>query len=280
MLVFALVELELLLQEVTNRIQRMRVFPVKAWSDITETSVMKLTSNIQHPTSIPRLLLYASILTCLFAFAGCQKGTEVNTASAPNKQTKQLTRAQIRMLEVAAAGDTAAVKELLDAGVDVNMRGNDNNTPIMEAAFAGKLETVKLLLDHGADLSAKKNDGETVVALGGGHADIVVLFKNVSAIVVSAGKGDNKSISELIAKGTPVNGLDQFGQSALTEAAWNGHKETVKLLLENNADPNIKKADGEPPINLARAQKHQEIVTMLEQAIAKRSEAKASADGK
>ena len=216
-------------------------------------------------------------LTLLFVFlsilAGCQ-GTERPHAPEPAKgaeSKQQLTRAEMAMLLAAANGDTAAVGGWLEKGVDVNMRGGDRNTPIMEAAFAGHLETVKLLLDHGADLSARKNDGETVITLGAGHQDIADLFKNVSALVDVASKGDNKAVKELIDKGTPVNGLDQHGQTALTEACWNGRTETVKLLLEKGADPNIKKADGQNPLSLAMAQKHQDIVALLNETIAKRS---------
>ncbi len=225
-----------------------------------------------------KLLVIAVVILPL---GGCQKGTEVTTRPSAMPQNKvQLTRAQIAMLEVAAEGDTAAVKSWLDKGVDVNMRGNDNNTPIMEAAFAGKTETVKLLLDHGADLSAKKNDGETVMTLGSGHPEIVALFKNVSALVAAAGQGDNKSLNELIEKGTPLNGLDANGQSGLTEAAWNGHTATVKLLLEKGSDPTNKKSDGQTPLSLAQSRKHPEIVTLLEQAIAKRSQASPAESGK
>lgn len=221
-----------------------------------------------------RILTLVVLITSLGLLAGCQESTEQPAAPGASRGAEsKLTRAETAMLEEAAKGNTAAVKGWLDKGVDVNMRGADRNTPIMEAAFAGHLETVKVLLDHGADLSAKKNDGETVLTLGGGHKPVVDLFKNVSALVAAASKGDNKAAKELIDKGTPVNGLDPNGQSALTEASWNGRTETAKLLLEKGADPNIKKADGQTPVNLATAQKHQEIVTLLNAAIAKRSTA-------
>lgn len=219
-----------------------------------------------------RVLTLSLLIICAVILAGCQDGTEPNApASKPGESKPQLTRAETAMLEEAAHGNTAAVKGWLEKGVDVNMRGNGNNTPIMEAAFAGQMETVKLLLDHGADLSAKKNDGETVVTLGGGHKDIADLFRNVSALVAAAGKGDNTAVKDLVDKGTPVNGLDPQGQSALTEAAWNGKTETVKLLLEKGANPNIKKADGQTPLSLATAQKHQDIVALLNSASAKGS---------
>jgi len=176
------------------------------------------------------------------------------------------------MLVAAAKGDNARVKELLDRGVSVNMLGGDRNTPVMEAAYGGHLDTVKLLLDHGADLSAKKNDGASPMTLTS-NREIIDLFKNVNSLVDAATKGNNQSFKELIDKGTPVNGLDQFGHSALTEASYNGKTELVKLLLDKGADPNIKKSDGETPLSLATGQKHQDIVALLNEAIAKQSKA-------
>ena len=217
-----------------------------------------------------RALTLASLLfTCAILLAGCQDGTEPAAPGAKTGDNKpQLTRAETAMLEEAAHGNTAAVKGWLEKGVDVNMRGADKNTPIMEAAFAGHLETVKLLLDHGADLSAKKNDGETVSSLGAAHKDIMDLFKNVSALVDAGARGDVKGAQDLIAKGTPVNGRDEYGRSALMEASWNGKTEIVKLLLEKGSNPNIKKADGETPLSLATAQKHQDVAALLNAALA------------
>jgi ankyrin repeat protein len=215
-----------------------------------------------------RVLTLASLFTCAILLAGCQDGTEPSAPGAKTGDSKpQLTRAETAMLEEAAHGNTAAVKGWLEKGVDVNMRGADKNTPIMEAAFAGHMETVKLLLDHGADLSAKKNDGETVSTLGAAHKDIIDLFKNVTALVEASTRGDVKAAQGLIAKGTPVNGRDEYGRSALMEASWSGKTEIVKLLLEKGANPNIKKADGETPLSLATAQKHQDVAALLNAAL-------------
>jgi ankyrin repeat protein len=209
------------------------------------------------------------LLTCFALFTGCQDGTEPNAPANKSAENKpQPGRAETAMLEEAAHGNTAAVKGWLEKGVDVNMRGADSNTPIMEAAFAGHLETVKMLLDHGADLSAKKKDGETVNSLGAAHKDIMELFNKVNALVEASSKGNLKAAQDLIAKGTPVNGRDIYGQSALMEASWNGKTEIVKLLLEKGANPNIKKADGETPLSLANAQKHQDIAALLTAALA------------
>lgn len=211
----------------------------------------------------------ALALSLLVILAGCSNDSIETRNPAPSPTRPPLGPLEVEMLEVAAKGNNARVKELLDKGVDVNMRGNDHNTPIMEAAYAGHMVTVKLLLDHGADLSAKKNDGATPSDLAGRTKDIVELFKNVSALVDAATKGNNQMLTELIDKGTPVNGLDQFGNSPLHAACYGGKIDTVKLLLEKGANPNIKKSDGETTLSLATGQKHTEIVALLNAAIAK-----------
>jgi uncharacterized protein len=215
-------------------------------------------------------------LTLTFALLGTLAGCSndgIETRKEPTKTTTTaLSPQEVEMLQVAAKGDNARVKELLDKGVDVNMRGNDRNTPLMEASYGGHFETVKLLLDHGADLSAKKNDGADSGGLAHGK-EVIELFKNVSLLVDAATKGNTDTLKELIEKGTPLNGLDKFGHSALTEACWGGKTDAVKLLLEKGANPNIKKSDGQTPLSLAEGQKHDDIVKLLNEAIAKQSKA-------
>ena len=219
------------------------------------------------------ILTFSILITLPAVFTGCKEGTHQPAPPAPAAVSKSSdgtnSPADAAMMDEASKGNTAAVKGWLERGVAVNMRGPSKNTPIMEAAFAGHVETVKLLLDHGADLSAKKSDGETVVSLGARHKDIVQLFKDVSALVEAARNGDNKALKSLIDKGTPLNGLNEGGQSALTEASWNGKTDTVKLLLEKGADPNIKKPDGESPLSIAMSRKHQDVIALLKEAIAK-----------
>lgn len=243
-------------------------FGIRSRGGVYAKKSMTTYKKKSHPW---KLALAFSLLS---VFAACSNDGIVNRKE-PAKTAAQLSPQEVEMLQVAAKGDSAKVKELLDKGVDVNMRGNDRNTPIMEAAYAGHLETVKLLLDHGADLSAKKSDGADPRGLAHGK-EVIELFKNVSALVDAATKGNTQALKELIGKGTPVNGLDKFGHSALTESCWSGKTDVVKLLLESGANPNIKKSDGQTPLSLAEGQKHQDVVALLKDAIAKQSKGTAT----
>jgi len=60
-----------------------------------------------------------------------------------------------QLQDASRKGDAAAVKKLLDEGVDVNTKFRYNATAIFFACDAGHLDVVKVLLDKGADLSVK-----------------------------------------------------------------------------------------------------------------------------
>jgi len=215
------------------------------------------------------ILVFASVVACLFI--GCANESVDKPRARESVAPTQLLPQEAEMLEVAGKGNTARVQELLNQGVNVNMRGPDSNTPIMEAVYGGHLDTVRLLLEHGADLSAKKRDGATALTLTA-NKDILELFKNVSSMVAAAAAGNNTILETFISKGTPINALSETGESALHAACWNGKVDTVKLLLERGADPQIRKADGASPVTLASGQKHEDIVALLNAAIEKKSQ--------
>ena len=56
-----------------------------------------------------------------------------------------------------ACSSMLAVKQLEDAGTDVNAKYEDENTPLHRAAYYGHKEIVVLLIAKGADVNAKGN---------------------------------------------------------------------------------------------------------------------------
>jgi ankyrin repeat protein len=63
----------------------------------------------------------------------------------------------------AGQGQTQVVKQLLDAGIDVNRQYKNELTALMWAAGYDRADTVKLLLARGANASLKDNRGMTAM---------------------------------------------------------------------------------------------------------------------
>ena len=69
--------------------------------------------------------------------------------------------------DAAKTGDLAGVQAQLDAGADVNAKGDGGMTPLFAAAntIGGHKEIVELLLTNGADVNAKHKYGLTPLHL-------------------------------------------------------------------------------------------------------------------
>jgi ankyrin repeat protein len=223
-----------------------------------------------------RLLTLPLLFASLFLLPSCRRKTATPLPSPSQPVAERAGTAdaarpsdEAALRAAAGKGDTATVKVLLDEGVNVNAKDGDGRTALTEAAFWGHADIVKLLLDKGADVFAKKNDGATPSTMAAGHPEIAEMIRREIQLLDVAGKGENKTVKELLDKGAYVNVRDPEGRTPLTEAAWNNHVETVKLLLEKGADPNLKKVDGATPLSIATNKGYKEIVELLKKAGAK-----------
>src|SRR5882762_4713488 len=84
-------------------------------------------------------------VTALFVIAGL---AVLAQAASPSDKAEALS-------DAVRKGDAAAVKKLLDEGVDVDTKYRYDRTPLSFACDRGHVEVVKLLLDRGADVNAK-----------------------------------------------------------------------------------------------------------------------------
>jgi hypothetical protein len=131
-------------------------------------------------------------------------------------QAPALTKAE-QFQEAARKGDAAAVKKLLDEGVDVNTKFRYNATALFYACDHGHVEVVKVLLDRGADLAVKDTFyGFTPLALAVGPAQ--------------KRKPEHTEIVKLlIAKGAPGKEI------ALSGAVQLGDATLAKVVLDSGA---------------------------------------------
>lgn len=85
------------------------------------------------------------------------------------------------------------------------------------------------------------------------------------ALQEAAREGKADRVVELLDRGVDQNtppGMPR-GWSPLMHAAWNGHEEVARVLVERGANVNRECGDGFTAITLAAKQKHWKIVEML-----------------
>ena len=81
----------------------------------------------------------------------------------------------------------------------------------------------------------------------------------------AARTGNILSVKQLLKTGTGVNAVSEDGWTPLHWAAWMGHKEVSKLLIEKGADSNATShlLGGITPLHWAARGGHEEIVELL-----------------
>ncbi|KAL8721859.1 MAG: hypothetical protein Q9225_001536 [Loekoesia sp. 1 TL-2023] len=155
---------------------------------------------------------------------------------------------QSRPLHFAAQfGDAEIVRELLDRKVNVDGAQGNGTTALHIACEAGKSAVVRLLLDAGADANVKNETGSTpfyCAALSGQVDKLELLLKK--------GQADPYI-------------LKSAGFSALHAAALNGHAGAIDFILSHTRiDPNIQtSSDSNTPLHFAAEAGHTLVVETL-----------------
>ena len=157
-----------------------------------------------------------------------------------------LTHGSAPLLIAASNGHEEIVKLLLAVpGIDIDMRKTDEATPLLMAIQAGFPGIVEQLVRWGADINLGLSDGTTPLydAAYDGFIEAVRILIQSPDLRVNQGAGKKRV--------------------PLVAAAEYGHKDIVKLLIRNGADPNITTDIGLTALHVACLQGHEAIVQML-----------------
>ncbi|MGI9388739.1 MAG: ankyrin repeat domain-containing protein [Boseongicola sp.] len=168
--------------------------------------------------------------------------------------------------EAAIAGETTKIRELLDAGADVNEL-DPNGTPLAWAMFGGQVAAAMLLLENGADPN-QQVAGPTALEAAArlGHLELMTMmlvagadpnaYDNLSPLGATAKRNDIQLAELLIENGADPNGRISQGLTPLHIAAEVGGIEMALLLIGHGADVNALTSSGRPPLHFAIQRGH------------------------
>ena len=122
-----------------------------------------------------------------------------------------------QLIDAAQEGTIERVGVLLDQGVAVDSRDEDQCTPLMEASVRGHRAVAALLVDRGANVNAENDWGGSPAtrASGRGHLDVLHL---------------------LVSRGADIHHRNIYGCSSLLYAAVCDHLPVCEYLLSLGAD--------------------------------------------
>lgn len=104
------------------------------------------------------------------------------------------------LLSAASAGDLDRVKQLIKAGVSVNIQGSGSNTALHMAVFGGHVAVARYLIAQGADVFIKNSTGSTPLHLA-------VFARELGLIKCLMQAGADSTVQDALGK-TPVQLLN------------------------------------------------------------------------
>ena len=165
------------------------------------------------------------------------------------------------------------VKWLLENGAEINTN-SDGRSPLHIAAVRGNLQIVKHLLDYGAHVDTSDSFNFTPFSLAclRGHIDVVTIIldntKDKATLDLECGLckasegGHIETMKYLLQNKVNVNVRNSLGETALSLAA-RGQSLAVEVLLDHNANINTVDKRGYTPLQLALLREQMDISRLL-----------------
>jgi hypothetical protein len=220
-------------------------------------------------------MLRTTILAALLAAAA--------PAAAQTPPSPEERAAYTGLLGVAASGAHNEIAQLIVNGLDPNIRDGHGRTPYLVAAHNGDIRAMEALARGGADTRAKDSrnyDAITILAVAdrpeamqaairlGGDARAITSPYAGTALIAAAHLGHHRVVAALIAAGAPLDHVNNLGWTAVIESIVLGdgganHRETLRLLLDAGADPNLPDRQGRTPLALATDRGYAPMAQML-----------------
>lgn len=129
------------------------------------------------------------------------------------------------------AGHVISAKLLIDNGAPITCHDYEGWTPLHEAASQGSLDVQKILVDMGADIEAVSTDSNIWNNPSLNHA---------TPLILATGNGRTANVRHLVARGANIRARNGLGEMAIHLAAWRGHLDIVRMMLDEGIDIEVK----------------------------------------
>lgn len=166
---------------------------------------------------------------------------------------------------------------ILDRGGDINAKDVKGCTALIEATWRGDVEICELLLRRGADANCTSEVGESALVIAAQYA-----YDDICRLLIDKVRdiNANNPCALLLNKGADVMLRDAFGQPCLHVAAQMGNLQICILLLFHDADAFAVDKYGISALDVAKENKHIEVIALLEKTIASKAVNKPPASNK
>ena len=140
------------------------------------------------------------------------------------------------------------IRQIVDAGVDVNAVNFPGFTPMMASASQNNLAAVRLLLAKGANVNAVSGDGSFQKVKAGSIA-----LGNWTPLLLAAPLGSTELVKTLLDAGANVNVADVRGMTPLMLAVATDRQniDVIRMLIARGADVKAKSLAGETALDWA-----------------------------
>jgi ankyrin repeat protein len=177
-------------------------------------------------------------------------------------------------------GNSGIINLLLKYKPNVNLLDAKGNSALTYACLGNKIDVVKTLLNAGVNLNLFNKRGLTALIASCISGSIQILQELLSRdVAVNATSGirtidliqhalengcKHKKVEKLLNKNYKITTPDYiYGFSALHMAAYYGHTDLVRMLLDNHSDPRLTSDNNISVLEMAQVMGHREIATII-----------------
>ncbi|WP_353271463.1 ankyrin repeat domain-containing protein [Wolbachia endosymbiont (group A) of Rhorus exstirpatorius] len=175
---------------------------------------------------------------------------------------------KLPLLSWAACKNSVNVAQLLlSIGADIDIRCDQNWTPLHYAVSAGQYDMVRFLVDQGASILAKDNNVKTplriVNELGNTEVANFLRAKLDKYLFSAIERKDIRKVSDFLDGGANIEAKGINNQTPLCVASCKGNLYVLKLLLSRNAKVNVQDDSRKTPLHYAAGEGHLDAAKLL-----------------